>query len=131
MRKLIFVTLLWPTLSLAATIDFTQVLHTANNEEMKTCVKNSDDGKCIEFGPMTLSDAAVTALESAFPEDKDAKKKFEQDQLARRIYKATAATLSSEDITLLKERIGRVFGPAVVGATWLILDPTEAKPNAK
>jgi hypothetical protein len=102
-------------------IDFTQIL-------------TGPDGKAISSGAdakapsLTLGDVAVTALESALEEDKamPGAEKFKMDELARRIYKAKAAVLSVEDVTLIKTRVGKGFSPPVVGAAWRLLDPTTA-----
>ena len=100
-------------------IDFTQVL-------------NGVDGKPIvnpDKSPMTLSDAAVTSLETALDEDRpaDGSKQFRLDELARKVYQSKDAVLKVEEIALIKERIGKTPWNyhAVVGAAWRILDPAE------
>jgi hypothetical protein len=103
------------------TIDFTQVLIGV-------------DGKAL-FNPetkvtLTLGEVAITALETMNQEDRDmpGAKKFQMDELARKIHGNKAAVLPVEDITLIKERIGKAYGPMVVGPAWRLLDPaTEQK----
>ena len=100
-------------------IDFTQVL-------------NGLDGKPVMGGDaknptqLTLSDVAITALETPLEEDRGltGKAKFELDDLARRVYRNKSAVLSPEDQTLLKDRIARLYGPLVVGVAWRLIDQT-------
>lgn len=119
---LVFVTFALPAFAAdpPREIDFTQSLTGANGVII---TQQTQDGKSE---PMTLGDAALISLLTLIDEDRnlDAKKKFERDRLARRIYKNQHAVLSPEDQALIKERIGKVYGPAQVGAAWPLLDPT-------
>jgi hypothetical protein len=74
----------------------------------------------------SLGDLALVALLAQTEEDKnlDPRKKYERDQLARKIFKNADAILSPEEIALIKERIGKVYGPGPIGAAWPLLDPT-------
>ena len=106
----------------AATIDFTQHLLGANGQEI-----TEGDGEARQ--PLTLGAAAVTALETVVEADRGMKgaRKYELDQLARKVYKNAKATLSLEEVALIKERIGLVYSPVVVGAAWPLLDPSLEK----
>ncbi len=115
----------------AREIDFTQVLKGPNGDDITNCLKvDSVSKECTQKEAVTLGDAATIALEATIEEDRnaDGKVKFERDQLARKIYKNAHAVLPPEDIATIKQRIGKVFGPAQVGATWPLLDPTLAQP---
>lgn len=105
-------------------IDFTQALTGMDGKPMP-----SNDPKSPT---VTLGDVAIMALEALLEEDKGmtGADKFKNDELARKVYKAKAATLSVEDIALIKMRIGKVYGPSVVGAAWRLLDPSTASPDA-
>ena len=107
--------------SAAPKIDFTQTLTGLDGKPI-----SSGDAKSTS---LTLSDVAVTALESALEEDKGmaGAEKFKMDELARKIYKAKSAVLSVEDVALIKTRVGKAFSPLVVGAAWRLLDPTVEK----
>jgi hypothetical protein len=91
------------------------------------------DGKPLQNGdartptPLTLGDAAVNALESQTPDDAKSSgaEKFKLDELARKVYRNKDVTLSVEEIAIIKDRIGKVYGPMVVGAAWRILDPAQ------
>jgi hypothetical protein len=96
------------------------------------------DGNPVTFAdakglptPMTLGDAAVGALEVILEEDRQATgaAKFKLDELARKIYKKKDAVLLVEEVATIKERIGKYYGPMVIGPAWRILDPAEAKPK--
>ena len=90
---------------------------------------NGLDGKPISLmadkTPFTLGDAAVAALEDMTDSDKNASglEKFKLDELARKIYGKKHVVLHPEEITLIKERIGKIYGPVIVGAAWRLLDP--------
>lgn len=75
--------------------------------------------------PATLGDVAVAALTGVLAEDArdDGAAKFKRGELAHRIYKAKSIELTVEEVALIKERIGKVYGPAVVFAAWPLLDP--------
>jgi hypothetical protein len=119
---IIFVACLFPGFAHAADapreIDFTQVLRGPTGE---TLMARGDDGK---LDPVTLGDVAAVALDTDDDRNVDPKVKFERDQLARKIYKNAHAILSPEDIATIKARIGKIYGPAQIGATWPLLDPT-------
>ncbi len=117
-------------LTASGAVDFTQPLSDARGKPMMQrddCPppKPGEPDAC-PLVPQTLGDIAVTALTSMLTkedQDQPGNKKFLADRLAHRIYKAKVV-LSPEDMALIKERIGKVYGPAVVGATWPLLDPT-------
>lgn len=125
MKKYLLVCLLLSSAAVAAEpVDFSQVLVGVTGEPMKQCAKNEGD-RCVEFEPLTLSLLCVTALYSTIDEDRNsaAKLKFERDELARKIYKKSSVTLTAEEIATLKERVGKVYSAAQVGAAWRLLDP--------
>jgi hypothetical protein len=99
-------------------IDFTAKLYTVGN---KPIVRDSASKEA-----MTLGDAAVEALESITDEDRNAPaaKKFERDRLARKVYQQSAVVLSVEEVAEIKDRIGKLYGAAVIGAAWPLLDPS-------
>jgi hypothetical protein len=104
-------------------MDFTQVLNGPNNEPLPLTTL---EGKTTQ---MTLGDAAAMALEASLDEDRNAAgtAKFERDQLARKVYKNAHVVLSPDDLHTIKDRIGKAWGAAVVGAAWPIVDPTLKK----
>jgi hypothetical protein len=106
--------------SAGRTVDFTQQL-------------TGLDGKSIPLTvggpPLTLSDVAVAALEAQFGDEQTmpGAKKFELYELARKIYNKKDVALTAEEAATLKDRIGRFWGPAIVGAAWPLLDPNVRK----
>ena len=109
----------------ARKVDFTQTLVGIDGKPLNGDVKPA----------LTLGDIAVTALHSTIEEDKTMSglDKFKMDELARKVYKSKVATLSVEDLAAIKARIGKIYGPLVIGATWRLLDPSlvEKPPVAK
>jgi hypothetical protein len=88
------------------------------------------DGRYLTNGdakvPLTLSDAAVLSLEAPLEADRNMPgiERFKHDELARKIYNNSHAILSIEEIALIKDRIGKMSNPVVVGAAWRLLDPS-------
>lgn len=74
----------------------------------------------------TLGDIAVAALLAPLQSDQNLSPtdKFKHAELARKIYDKTGVVLSSEDISTIKDRIGKAYAAAVVGAAWPLLDPS-------
>jgi hypothetical protein len=109
-------------------IDFTQALVGANGEPLwqggRECKLDQVPGRDCPRESQTLGDVALVSLLALIEEDKnlDPRKKYERDQLARKVFRAKNALLSAEEV--VKERIGKVLGPAQVGAAWPLLDPT-------
>ena len=100
-------------------IDFNQVILTLSGEEMKT-EKNE---------PFTLRNAAVMALDAMTEELKrlDPKEKYRRGAIAARIYRAKEPiVLAVDDVALVKDLIGKVYGPHIVHEAWNLLDPPGA-----
>jgi hypothetical protein len=112
------------------TIDFTQPVYGLTGEEFFECESALPPGMpCPEDKKhyLSLGDLAVEGLEAEEPQEDRMLTplvKFQRDNLARIVFKNPAAQLSHDDIALIKERIGKIFGPAKVGAAWRLLDPT-------
>lgn len=106
-----------------APIDFTQNLTNLEG------VKLSDAGPDGKMKPIELWEVAVNALETGTAEDRNLTgvKKFELDQLARRIYKCKSCVLAPDELKTIKDRIGELYPPMMVGAAWRVLDPSTAK----
>lgn len=83
-------------------------------------------GRTCGKSELTLSDVVVGALEAVLESDRneDPKKRFERDQLARKVYKKKDVAITVEEITLMKDRVGRAYGASIVGAAWPMLDPS-------
>lgn len=79
--------------------------------------------------PMTLRIVASNALLSQYQdENPTGMEKVRRWALALRIHNAKETiVLTADEITLLKELIGRAYAPLVVGQAWSILDPASVK----
>jgi hypothetical protein len=104
------------------TIDFTKPLVSFDGKVMK-----QSDAKDAPI--LTLWDVSVVALETLLEDDRTLPgiDKFKRDQLARKIYLRSNVEVSPEDIALIRGRIGKVYGPAVIGAAWPMLGPIDTK----
>lgn len=112
-------------------IDFTSALHGPDGKPLPGASCAIEPGRPVPTvgktcDAMTLGEVAMTALEATLDEDKAAtpKAKFDNDFLARKIYGKKDVILSSEEIAKIKDRIGKAYGPLVVGASWPLLDPS-------
>jgi hypothetical protein len=136
MKKVLLALLLSTTPAFAGSIDFTQLLIGVDGKALfqggDDCLPQPADkpplipGRTCSKSDLSLSDVSVGALESMLESDRneDAKKRFERDLLARKVYKQSAIVLSAEEVTLIKDRIGKAYGPSIVGAAWPLLDPS-------
>jgi len=72
---------------------------------------------------MTLSHVICGAMLNTLPTDQDMKvtDKVRMFGLAERAVKGGEQEFSLEDLSFIKERVGRLFGPLVVGRTFSIL----------
>lgn len=92
-------------------IQFGQIVEDSRGEALPDPDTRTD-------GKLTLARACEIALDTPLKEDQDEtlKKKLERGRLIEQINEAAAdltpLTLKSEDITLLKERIGKIFTAA-------------------
>jgi hypothetical protein len=128
MRKALLILLLLSSSAVAQErkIDFAPVLKDAYDRDFEpACVRvdETDRTKCAEKVQPTLGFICVSSLGSSLESDKneDYRKKLDRDDLARRIATSERTkqpvSLQSEDIVLLKERIGKTWPNAtLVGA---------------
>ena len=91
------------------------------------------DGEPILVGeegkerPLTLRLVCTKSLTAILRQDETAKgeEKLKRGILAERIYSNDEVDLKAEEISLVKELIGRLYGPLIVMRTWRMLDPAE------
>lgn len=106
-------------------IDFTVVLTDADGAPVTECA-DPEDKECKVRRPVTLGTCAMRALSAPEPglaQDEALKR----GQLALAVYKASAAKLTAEEITMIKKTIAKVYGPLMVARSFAILDPATAK----
>jgi hypothetical protein len=94
-------------------IDFLKRLAALDGSELM------DNGK-----PVTLGSVSVAALLATYPEDNTTgEAKAERWKLAQRIYAADEpATVTVEEVVLLKKLIGTGYGPIVVGQAYAMFE---------
>lgn len=72
---------------------------------------------------LTLGAATDEALCQPLPFDQSTgQQKYDRYQLAERLKPGGTIEVRVEDVAIIKEMIGRVFGPAVVGQAWDMLE---------
>ena len=136
---------LWVFLSLllvtpafaAAPLDMTAVLIDDTNKPIPdTTFITNEDPACTKCPPLTLGTAAYHALFAMTQEEQrsgsvTAEQKWQRAVLAVRIKDDKAATLTAEEIALIKSRIGTTYGGMVVLRAYALLDPTAQPPAIK
>ena len=104
-------------------IDFSTLLYGLDGEVLRsTPMKAGDKGKPQTLGRVCV-DALVALERNATP---DGKTSFERYQLAEKINDKKEVDLEAEEIVILKERVGVVFGPVVVGPAYKLLEGKKA-----
>jgi hypothetical protein len=105
-------------------IDFTQVIKDLDGKPLPINI----DGKLPAVA--TLGQIAKDALTNILQEDSTlaGSVKFEHYLLAQKVYPDKSdVVLTAEELATIKERIGKAFGPVVVGPAWKMLDPALAE----
>ena len=84
--------------------------------------------------PMTLEYACMEALYGMTDNDRTetGASKYARHKIARLIVEhSNEVEITSEEITMIKDRVGQWFGPAVVGAVYDILESLTDKNNGE
>lgn len=78
--------------------------------------------------PVTLATVTVQALLATLRGDEAmaGTAKAECGHLGMRLFPGGEQDLKAEQVTMIKERIGRAFTPLIVARAWALLDPVEA-----
>lgn len=100
---------------MATKVDLNEKFVTLRGEPL---IERSEDGS---ESNVTLKAVCVHAL-LAQSQDTPAQK-FKNYRLANRIQDADEIELTAEEVTELKQMIGKLFPPLYVGNAWLLLDP--------
>jgi hypothetical protein len=81
-------------------------------------------------GPMTLATIACSALIGVMQDDQSlpADDKVKMFRLAQQAIKAGVQEVKVEDVTLLKRRIGKMYGPLVVGRAYDLIEHGDGIP---
>jgi hypothetical protein len=90
---------------------------------------NGEGLKDSEDKPFLLRDAAVAALDSVTDETRklEGQEKYRRGALASRIYGAKEPiALDVDEVKLVKDLIGKVYGPRIVKEAWDLLDPKDS-----
>lgn len=73
--------------------------------------------------PLTLDKVCVNAILSEIPDEKTTgEQKLQRFKLAKKIYGAGEIDIASEEIVLIKDKVGKLYLPLVVGQVFLILE---------
>ena len=103
-------------------LDLNQVLKSLNGSDITSPPEEGGE----ERKPFLMRTVCINALLEPRPEDKNltGEKKVKRYHLAMEIYKTKGKIdLSIDDIKLLKDLIGKMPSPLIVGQAFNILDP--------
>lgn len=119
-------------------INFDVVIKDIYDNDMTTAEKNDTKDKKAEQIPFTLRHAAVEGLLAVLPIDAniDGAEKLIRWELATKVHRnkveetegkvtqlrSTPLDLSPEEVSLIKKRIGDVYGTPIVGPCWDLLN---------
>jgi hypothetical protein len=71
----------------------------------------------------TLKDASIEALVAMSQDDRsDGTEKFKRYQLAVKVNAGGEIEITPEESAMLKDRIGRLYGPVVIGPAFVLLN---------
>ena len=99
-------------------IDFSASLKALSGDEIK-----DDKGEIF-----TLRDATVVALDAVSDDDRklEGKEKYRRGALASRVYGCKEPImLDVDDVKLVKDLIGKIYGPRIVKEAWDLLEGKE------
>lgn len=105
-------------------IDFSQPIVDENGKPVPI------DPKQESLGVVTLKFAAIHALTGLYDDEKglQPEKKFERGMLAQKISESDKPIqLTAEQVAMIKQLIGKAYGPWVIAKAWPMLDPAEKK----
>lgn len=103
-------------------IDFTQVIKDLDGKPLPINI----EGRLPAVA--TLGQVAKDALVNVLQEDAQLSGAVKYDHwvLAGKVYPDKSdVVLTAEELATIKERIGKAFGPLVVGPCWKLLDPAQ------
>lgn len=111
-------------------IDFTQPIRGFSNELLLENQKQDDNNVPIKGTgtALTLGIVCARALAGAYRDDENlpGETKLKRGQLALKIFEATEPiTLKSDEITLAKDLLAKLYSPLIIARAWPMLDPGE------
>lgn len=124
MKRAALAILLIALASPAMAIDFSTKILDLKNQPIPLCSKEKPDCGVV----LTMDDVALTALQAQFPDEQNlaATEKVKRYALGLKINASKGDVhLDAEDVTLLKQLIGKAYGSLVVGRAYEILDPVK------
>ncbi len=103
-------------------IDFDTIVCDQEGNPVKDTIAAQSNGGTAK--DLTLGNAAIYALNTSFQDEQSltGNDKFNRGRLAYDIYKTPQLDLKSEDITLIKNVIGKMYTPMIVYQTYNLLD---------
>jgi hypothetical protein len=91
------------------------------NTNIKIKQLNGDDFLNPDKTEVTVKAVILDALSTPIKEEPGSVK-FEKYGLAKKIYETDEVELLSENISLIKELVGKLYAPIIVGFVWDVLE---------
>lgn len=103
-------------------VNVMQVIHGFDGAELKADPKPGQAREAA--GPLTLREVITNALVCYLPDEKpNGKAAFDRYRMAKKIHDNDEVDLTIEEIAMIKNRVGSLYLPNVVGGAWSLLDP--------
>lgn len=101
-------------------IDFSTGLKTLDGHPLYDGLEEVNGAKKL----LTLGRAAANALLATTPDDAKmpGAEKIQRYALAMKVVNASKIKLPSEEVSLIKSSIDKIYGPLVVGQAWAMLE---------
>jgi hypothetical protein len=149
MRKLLFVATLLAPIAVNAqtapppkphTINMTTILKDENGrplidqfEAVTDTTKNPPSSDCSKCGPLTIGHAIYHSLLASLPQEQSvtAEQRWARGMLAERVKDSTDATLTANEVTVIKKVVGELYGTNVLLQIYPLLDPNAKPPEVQ
>jgi len=92
-------------------------------EDLAGCTRPSPESLSCK-PDLTVGKVVFNSLIFLNPDDKATpQQKFKRGELARHVYNASEVTLTAEEITMIKDGVGKIYSPLIVYDVFKVLDP--------
>jgi hypothetical protein len=107
-------------------IDFTAVLSNPDGEAFQDCADETAQSaeSCKKLRPLTLGIATFRAL--TLPEQGlNETESWKRGHLGYSLYREKGASVTAEDIALIKKQMAKRYSPAITAVAFPLLDPAQ------
>ena len=99
-------------------VDFDTILKSISGENLK----EDDEKTDLKLSVPCINSLLISAPQKQGERPEEGRAKLLRYKLAKKIYSGGVIDVTAEEISLLKQKIGEVFGPALVGPAFEVLE---------